>query len=128
VSARPARFELGRGYTAAEIAAVVGGQASQSFPTEARRTVAVRVGRRTSPDAPVRIRVGDRPREVRAARNLVTSGRPVPVFVRDEPTSDFCFVGYHRARGLDESPGAAAAATQAVGRPMVGVLHLEPAD
>lgn len=125
--AAKARFELGRTYTAAEITAVVGGQESQSFPVEGRRTVAIRIGRRSSPDAPARIHVGARPREVRAARNLVSEGKPVPVFVRDDPTSDFAYVGSHRAQGFDESPGAAEAATKAVGRPMAGILHLEPA-
>ncbi|MBW3619755.1 MAG: hypothetical protein KY461_05875 [Actinobacteria bacterium] len=120
------RFELGRTYSAAEITAVVGGQEAQSFPVEGRRTVAVRVGRGTSPDAPARVYVGNRPREIRAARNLVSVGEPVPVFVREDPTSDFAFVGRHRAQGFDESPGAAQGATNAVGRPMAGILHLEP--
>ncbi len=119
-------FETGRAYSAAEITAVVGGQETQAFPIVDRTAVAIRTNRQASPDAPTTVGVGDRPREVRAARSLVTSGAIVPVFVREEPTADFVFQGRYRVVGeLDTSHDTLDAHRVRTGRSVAGVLHLE---
>lgn len=120
-------FEIGRWYSAKDIAAVVGGELQTYLPQREGQIVAGRFNKQMNPEAPERVYPANLPRVLDKAELLVAQGSPVPIFMKDRKSDrGFKYVGRFKGVALRRDQASIEAAQRRSGRgDLAGVLELE---
>lgn len=122
-------FQIGRTYSARDIADVVGGELQTYLPQREGQIVAGRFNKQMNPEAPDRVYPAKLPKVLEKAELLVQQDSAVPVFMKERKSDKgFKYVGRYRAKALRRDQASIEAAKRRSGRDdLAGVLELERA-
>lgn len=123
----PEVFELGKSYSAKDIASVLGGELQTYLPQREGQIVAGRFNKQMNPEAPERVYPAALPRVLEKAELFVQQGSSVPIFMKERRSDrGFKYVGRYRAVELRRDQASIDAAQRRSGRQdLAGVLELE---
>jgi len=120
-------FEVGKWYSAKDIADVVGGELQTYLPQREGRIVAGRFNKQMNPEAPERVYPARLPKVLDKAEILVRQGSPVPIFMKERKSDrGFKYLGRYKARSFSRDQASIDSAQRRSGRDdLAGVLELE---
>ena len=119
-------FEIGKSYSAKDIAAVVGGELQTYLPQREGEIVAGRFNKQMNPEVPERVYPARLPRVVEKAELLVRQGSAIPVFLKERRSDRaFRYVGRYQASAFRRDVASIEFAQRRSGRDdLAGVLEL----
>ena len=122
-------LEIGKFYSAREIADQLGGELQTYLPQREGRIVAGRFNKQMNPEAPDRVYPAKLPKVLEKAELFVQQGSSVPVFMKERKSDKgFQYVGRYRAKALRRDQASIESAQRRSRRDdLAGVLELERA-
>jgi hypothetical protein len=122
------KFIVGAFYTRQQIHDVVGGELQTYLPTSNKEVVAGCFTPRYNPRLPYKILIGDAPKVVEKAKNLVSRKNIIPVFKKIAVNKWEC-LGYFRAvKYVDDMSELQSYADEALRDDVIGLVELEKVE